>query len=82
AHPSQKRCCKVAHNLGAGQETLDGAARTSFLHGQTVIALINRDPLLPIEILGSDAFDEMHAQMVTFDKLGREIWAKFLSKNT
>lgn len=63
-------------------EPLDGAARTSFLHGQTVIALINRDPLLPIEILGSDAFDEMHAQMVTFDKLGREIWAKFFSKNT
>ena len=62
-------------------EPLDGAARTSFLHGQSVIALINKDPLLPIEILESEAFDEMHAQMVAFEKLGRDIWGKFFSES-
>ncbi|MEO1323197.1 MAG: hypothetical protein AAFV59_09350 [Pseudomonadota bacterium] len=74
---------QILHNSSKAlaNTPLEEAAQISFLHGQSVIALINRDPLLPFEILGSDAFDQMHSQMLAFDKTGREIWSNFFSKN-
>lgn len=64
----------------ASQERLpmlapDAAARESLLLGQAVIRAINRDPLLPAELIDTGARDAMIAAMRRYDAVGKACWA-------
>lgn len=59
-----------------GTLPIDAAARETLLLGQSVIRAINRDPLLPGEMVDTRLRDAMVAAMRRYDAVGKACWAK------
>lgn len=56
---------------------IESAARETLLIGQSVIRLINFDPLLPPELGGQEAFRSMVAVMRAYNETGEKVWQDF-----
>lgn len=56
------------------------AAKETLLVGQTVLQLINLDPLLPQEIVDRSLLEKMIGDMRVYNKLGRSCWRAFYTE--
>lgn len=59
---------------------LEPAAREALLVGQSVIAIINRDPRLPSDFGDYEGFETLVSLMTRYDTQGRRIWTRFFKK--
>lgn len=64
---------------GLASRPLEEAARETLLIGQSVIRLINFDPLLPPELGNQAEFLEMVAVMRAYNQTGEAIWQDFFT---
>ncbi len=56
------------------------SARETLLVGQTVLHIINLDPLLPNEIIDQSLLEQMINDMRAYNQLGLECWQKFYAQ--
>lgn len=61
-----------------GKLPLADAARETIQVGEAVIRQINSDPLLPDPIVDAAARSRMIAQMLVYDRAGRDIWQRLI----
>jgi len=61
--------------------SLSEAARETLLVGESVIRVINFDPLLPTQVRENSLFEEMFDQMLDYNQYGIECWSEYLDEN-
>lgn len=79
----QRTLVELSRRLAASARRLHGctdesAAVETLMLGREAVRAILRDPLLPAEVSSSQALRDLIQEMDRYDRLGKEIWARWL----